>query len=135
MSRVIKVRSGFKYASHSTFEASIAAAQKACKKAEEKCSLINGVVVTEYQFNGNKCIVSFENNLHLSVSPGKYSKKWEILDTKPNIGKFESSDTLLELPNGTQLVWNCDSVLDKFIGKKAAISPSDQRLFIYSENK
>lgn len=135
MDQIIKIKPGFEYNSYNTFDAAIGAAKKSREKIKEECSLINGVIVTEYQFNGSECVVSFENNRHLLVSPGKSSIKWEIIETKPNIGKLVNKEIKLELSSGLQINWNWKEVLDKFVGKKAAISPGDQLLFIWSEDR
>lgn len=135
MGQIIKVKSGFEYNSYNTFYDAIDAAKKSREEIKEECSLINGVVVTEYQFNGSECVLSFKNNRHLLVSPGKSSIKWEIIETKPSIGNIENKEIKLELSSGLQFKWNWKEILDKYIGKKATISPSDQLLFIWSEDR
>lgn len=135
MGHIIKVKSGLEYNTYSTFGAAVDAANKSREEIKEECSLINGVVVTEYQFNGTECVISFENNRHLLVTPGRSSIKWKVINEKPNIGNLEKKDVILELPGGIQFDWNYESVLNNFVGKKATISPSDQLLFIWSENR
>ena len=135
MRQIIKVNSGFTLNTHDTFDASIDATKNVREKMKSKCSIINGKVVTDYHFNGHELVISYENKHYLSVSPGESLIKWDVVSSKPDVNNLNKKDIVFELSNGHQFDWNCEKVLDGFMGKKMSVSPSDQLLFIFSEDR
>lgn len=110
---------------------------RASKSAMQlKCELINGKVLIDYEFCGDFLTLCFENNKYLIVSPGGRSINWDIVTIKPtNKYAIKNQKTYLVYRNAGKVIWDWKNVLDGFVGKKVAISPSDQYLFIFSRDR
>jgi hypothetical protein len=134
MSKLIRVSHGFSPNAYASISEAISVSKSICASRKMKCESINGHIVHSYQFNGVFLVLSFDNGKYLIVFPGKEQIEWDVVADKPEmIGQINScdSDTIFELPNGVQIVWNWKETLDTFVGRQVAISPSDQFLFIF----
>ncbi len=134
MEKVVKIRSGFKCIEHSSIHEAINLAKIISDPRKSECGLINKQVVTGYQFDGIFLVISFENNLHLTVSPSEDRIKWNVVTEKPNIGTVPLEKVYFELSSGVKFLWNWQSILNNFVGKQIIIAPSDQYLFIYRKD-
>lgn len=100
-----------------------------------KFDLINGRKAVRYKFNGFKLVITFENGMYLIVSPGDNLIEWDIVSVEPEIGNEEDLQNIFfEFENGNKISWDWKRILDSFIGKQVAISPSKQYLFIFAKD-
>ena len=135
MEKVVKIRSGFtRRIEHSSFSAAVTSSKSINDTRKSELELINKQVVTGYQFDGRLLVLSYENNLHLIISPTEELIEWKIVSKIPEIGKVTKGTIYFELSSEIRFLWNWREILDNFIGKQIIIAPSDQYLFIYEKN-
>lgn len=102
------------------------------EKDTNKLENINGKIVTGYRFNGHSLIFSFDNNSYLKVSIGNSSIDWDVVFEEPLMISENLDDAILFKTNGVEdFLWEWKNLLNSFIGKQIAISPSDQYLFLF----
>ena len=133
MDRVIQVTQCFYPKEYKSLSEAIEVAT--LKKSEKsKSELINGKIVVGYQFNGESIIISFDNRKYLTISSGKKSIEWDVVSIRPKITKKAIEQNIyFDFENGDRVFWDWKMILDSFVGKKIAISPSDQFLFIFTQ--
>ncbi|MCG8486488.1 MAG: hypothetical protein MI756_03385 [Chromatiales bacterium] len=134
MSRVIKVSHGFSPNAYASISEAVSVTTIVPASEKIKCESINGHLVLGYQFNGSCLVVSFDNGKYLVVFPGKEKIEWDVVTDKPTFNEqihSENSDIIFELPSGNHFSWDWEKILDTFVGRQVAISPSDQFLFIF----
>ncbi|MES9853141.1 MAG: hypothetical protein ABW170_15090 [Candidatus Thiodiazotropha sp. L084R] len=136
MANYVKVSYGFSPKAYSTMsEALLASDGNEQTSSSDKCHLINGHVVLDYEFDGTCLIIHFDNGKYLTVLPGSEKIEWDVVNNKPDniVTVGQSNDGIMfELSNGEKFKWNWREILNSFIGKQIAISPSEQYLFIFS---
>jgi hypothetical protein len=136
MVNIAKVSFGFLPKAYSTMSEALLASKEATEaSSKEKCNVINGHVVLDYEFDGTCLIIHFYNGKYLIIHPGSEKIEWDVLKNKPNniLNSNQSNEGItFELSNGEKFPWNWKEILNGFIGKQIAISPSDQYLFIFS---
>lgn len=116
---------------HSFAESVSASNQKNSKQSE--AWKINGKIVRSYKFNGKSLVIEFNNDKLLAIYPRKKSVTWDVLEKSLPLNTRPMETTFLFEIKGKILDFNWSSILDGFIGKQVAISPSDQYLFIFSK--
>ena len=116
----------------SILEATTASAQKNIL-SKSKCESIKGKTFLDYKFNGASLSIHLDNEKYLLVSIGDKAIEWDVVSNEVDIqGQIKGEDVFFEFPNGDKELWNWERILNGFVGKKIAISPSDQFLFIYA---
>lgn len=132
MTKIIKVDYLLTPVGYNSFLSSISTAEHK-KNDSSKAWEINGKIVNNYWFNDNLLIIEFNNNKFLIISPGARAVTWDVLEEKPPIENcIDELDLFFEIPGGEVLGSSWKLILDSFIGRQVAISPSDQYLFIFS---
>jgi hypothetical protein len=133
MSKIIRVLPGIKAREYNSLAEASESAARSSRSVKYKCDMINGKIVVDYQFNGISLVVKFDNEMYLLVSPSENSINWNVLSSKPYTNEFGNyQDIIFEFTSGTRISWDWKVILDGFVGKQVAISPSDQFLFIFS---
>jgi len=133
MEKIVKVTVAYRQSEFSSLLDAVNASASDIKPKKSKVELINGKVVTAYKFNGTVLVICFENDNYLVVSIGEKRVNWNVASTKPNIGtQLDECKVFFQYPNGDKTLWNWKNILDGFIGKQIAISPSEQSLFIFT---
>jgi hypothetical protein len=126
MSNTTRVKLAFDLIRHSSFED---AAASGVASAARGLHLVNGVVLSSYQFDGELLILSFRNNHDVIISIDAERIVWRVeQSTGTEIGLARSNLTF-ELPNGDCFDWNWKNVLSEFIGRKIYLHPGNQLLF------
>lgn len=135
MTKLVQVTQGIIAREYNSFSEAVGSAARCTQSAMNKCDMINGKTVVDYQFNGTSLVIKFDEELYLLISAGEISVVWDVLVAKPSVKKFMSCQGIIfEFPSGEKLPWNWKVILDDFIGKQVAISPSDQYLFIFTRS-
>ena len=130
MSEIFKVKFGIMQIAHDSF----ASATQGSKKQE--LALINGQILVAYEFNGHDLVLRLDNTECCYISIGINCITWLVGDNILLSDKSNPSlDITFEYPTGETQVWDWKIKLDGLIGKKIALSPGDQFLFLYSEDK
>jgi len=131
--KLIKVTQGFLANEfNSLLEATTASVNKNILN-KSKCKMVNGNTVLDYKFNGFSLSVHLDNGMFLLVSLGDQSIEWDVVSDEIDMqGLIIDHDIYFEFSNGDKVMWDWKKILDGFVGKKIAISPSDQFLFIYA---
>ena len=81
-------------------------------------------------------VVKFDNEKYLTVAIGNNKIIWDVVSEKPSIeDKVIEKDIYFEFSSGKNKAWDIEVILDKFINKQIAISPSDQYLYSLVEVK
>jgi len=136
MDKIILVTRGICDNDYNSMSEAVAAAKQKEKVYKAKLDLINGKVLKSYQFSGSKLVLFFGNDLYAVISPVQNAINVDVVSYKPRIDVISGEqDVYLELPGGTKIVWDWKRVLDNFIGKQIAVSPSDQVLFIFARDE
>jgi hypothetical protein len=136
MSRVIRVASGIAPVAYSSLSDASSAAEEKILDSKKKCSLVNGRFVTGYSYSKDALVIDFDNDWHLLVSVGDNEIRWDVVLEKPSLHGGELGESIsFQLSNGETMRWEQSTILDGFVGKQAAISPSDQYLFIFARNE
>lgn len=129
MHRIIEVKQCFYPKEYNSLSEAVEAATK-----KSTAELINGKIVLDYQFNGDSIIISFDNGKYLTIRSGEKSIEWDVVSIKPIIKKkIIEQNIYFDFENGDRVFWDWKMILDGFVGKKIAISPSDQFLFIFTQ--
>ncbi|MEO1247933.1 MAG: hypothetical protein AAFX56_19815 [Pseudomonadota bacterium] len=129
MANRIKVGFGIKPITYRSF------AEAACDRRSERSEdLIRKEVLKSYVFDGKTLVCEFQNGLNLTVSCGDNKIDWFISKAKPALAAARIGPTEFELPGGTRTVWMLTSILDRFLGERVAVFPSEQLLFLYGQD-
>ncbi|GFM77212.1 hypothetical protein [Pseudomonas cichorii] len=108
------------------------ALSRVTKERKEKCDLIGGGFVVAYELGGDSLVLSFNNGWHLVVSAGDNRVDWDVVPVKPAIKEGGRKGVVYRLhPDGEIVLWKPRIFLNKLLGKQAAISPSNQYLFLF----
>lgn len=95
--------------------------------------MIHGKTVVDYQFGESTLVIKFPNELYLLISTGEEAVSRDVLSVGPSpTVPVSCQGILFEFPSGEKVLWSWKTILDNFIGKQIAISPSDQYLFIFA---
>ncbi|MCL1036274.1 hypothetical protein L2750_03805 [Shewanella submarina] len=131
MKKVIPAEFGFKLKSHRTFRESVSSVDSVKEKILEK---INGEVLISFEFNGEALSLQFKNELFLNVKVGLDAIEWQVSEI-PDVttSLSEQSNILFQFENDVRIEWDILNILEGFIGKQVAVSPSDQLLFIFTK--
>ncbi|PUA26869.1 MAG: hypothetical protein B0W54_20815 [Cellvibrio sp. 79] len=130
MSEIIKVKLGIIAEAHDSFFS----ATKELSKQE--FNAVNGRILKSYEFNGHELIIYLDNHKACYVSTGENRINWILADSFQLNDKCHiPTNIIFEYFNGVQEPWDLSNKLEKLIGKKIAFSPSEQYLFLYSEDK
>lgn len=130
MSKIIKVRFVIIAIAHDSF----ASATQESKGQE--LALINGEILAGYEFSGHDLILRLNNSACCCISIGANCIRWFVRESyrksdKPN----PPTDITFEYPSGEHQAWDWKNKLEELIGKKISLSPNEQFLFLYSEDK
>lgn len=130
MSELIKVRFGILAITHDSFERAIQGASR------QELVVVNGQILVEYEFNGHDLVLRLDNNKCCYISIGDNCITCSVgdnfrLSEKSNL----PTDAIFEYPSGENQEWDWKIKLEGLIGKKIALSPSDQFLFLHSEDR
>lgn len=135
MDKIIRVTRGICDNEYNSMSEAVAAAKQKENLYKAKLDLINGKVLKSYQFSGSELVLFFGNDLYAVISPGQNAINLDVVPSKPRVDVIlGEQDVYLELPSGTKIVWDWKMVLDNFIGKQIAVSPSDQVLFVFARD-
>lgn len=135
MDKIIRVTQGICDNEYNSMSEAVAAAKQKENVYKVKLDLINGKVLKGYQFNGSTLVLFFANDLYAVIAPGQNAVNFDVVPHKPRIDVLSGEqDIYLELPCGTRIVWDWNKILDNFMGKQIAVSPSDQVLFIFARD-
>ena len=120
---------------YSTLSSSVEASLKKTENNNIKVNLVNGHNLISYGYKGDELYLFFSNGKYLVVSIGNNTINWNIINGKP----FENDDLIksnlvLKLPDGDEYDWGC-KILNQMLNKKIIISPSDQNLFIFTDEE
>lgn len=132
MADVIKVIEAWQLKSYDSMSEAVTAA-KLRIESEQSLDLINGAIVEDYRFYGDCLVFKFENGEYLNIKPGLESLQWYVLafpENRPS--SYPPEDLTLSFSDGEEVEWGWKTILDGFIGKQTAVSPSDQCLFIFN---
>lgn len=130
MNEIIHVKFGIIAIAHSSF----ASATK--ELASQEFALVNGQTVLAYKFNGHELVISFDNHKVCKIFGGANRINWMVADSFQLNDKFNPPQNIVfEYSNGERDAWDWKNKFDGLIGKKIAFSPSEQYLFLYSEDK
>lgn len=132
MDKIIRVVEGFCDNEYDLMAEAVAAANVKAKLYKTKLDLINGKILKSYQFGGNVLVLCFSDDLYAVISSDQNSIYLDVISDDPKIDNISAEQHVyLELPCGLKMLWDWKNILDGFIGKQVAISPSDQVLFIF----
>jgi len=130
MVKSIKVRPGILAKEHDSFFSAIIEQQK------ESLNLVNGRAVNAYKYNGDQLVLCLDSGVFILIFAEKDFISWKVIDESPSLGGRDFPRNItFEFPNGDEYLWRWEVEFNQFVGKKIAISPSEQFLFLYSENK
>lgn len=129
MSLVIKVEPAILPKSHRSFSSAI----KRASKPEVKS--INGQVVLGYQFDGSKLLLLLNNDVVVRISIGNNAIDWRSNKGSCLERLTAPENVVFEFPGGEIFPWEWKECFDSFVGKKIALSPSEQFLFLSCEDK
>jgi len=103
-------------------------------RSERPEQRIKGEILDRYACDGSTLVCEFRNGLNLTVSCGDNRVDWRVGEAKAEIGTAKIEVTEFELPSGTRADWVLTHILDDLVGKKVAISSSEQTLFIFAKD-
>lgn len=136
MSHTIRVLASIRPNNHESFSDAVDIDVEKTGLDKPKCDLINGRKVVNYQFNGTSLKISFENEMHLIVSLGENLINWDIVTIEPKIeNQIIEQKIYFDYGNGNKISWDWKNILDSFLEKQIAISPSDQYLFVFTKHE
>ena len=130
MSKIVKVNFGIMPIAHDSFASATQGSNR------QELALINGQILVAYEFNGHALVLQLDNTAYCYISIGANCITWLVGDSFRLSDKSNPPlDITFEYPTGETQAWDWKITLDELIGKKIALSPSDQFLFLYSEDK
>jgi hypothetical protein len=133
MNKVVQVTHGIIAREYNSLSEAVLSAEKCTQSFKNKCNLINGKTVVDYQFDGSALVIKLDNELYLLISTGEMTVFWDVFSIRPSINVPVGCQGIeFEFPSGEKVLWNWKIILDNFVGKQIAISPSDQYLFIFT---
>lgn len=131
VSKIIRVKHAWSLIPYGSFSESIFAS-KGSRGLVNDLDLISGRVAENYKFYESFLSIKFSNGKYLSVFPGPNRVDWKISDNEWIFdGDISNDNLILEFSSEERINWRWKSVLDDFMGKQVAVSPSDQLLFIF----
>lgn len=125
----VKVGFGIKPITYDTFAEAVHDPRP--EKPEQR---IHGEVLDRYTFDGATLVCEFRNRLNLTVSCGHNRIDWRVDEERRVVDAVTLEPTEFELPGGSRVEWVLTRILDALVGKKAAVSPSRQALFIFAKD-
>ena len=133
MEKLIRVTQAFLANEYnSLLEATTSSANKNILN-KSKCEMVSGNTVLNYKFNGVSLSIHLDNGKYLIVSLGDQLIEWDVVSNEIDMqGQINDHNIYFEFSNGDKVQWDWKIILDGFVGKRIAISPSDQFLFIYA---
>lgn len=128
MTRVVKVKPAILPKAHGSF----ASAVKETSRYEMKS--INGQALLGYQFDGSKLFFLLNNDVVVRISIGNNAIDWSSA-RGTNLERLTPPENIVfEFPGGEIYPWRWEECFDSILGKKIALSPSEQFLFLSCEN-
>ena len=132
MDKIIQVEEGISDNEYDLMLEAVEAAKVKENLYKTKLDLINGKILKSYQFGGNALVLCFSDDLYAVILPDQNSIYLDVVFDNPKINNISAEQNIyLELSCGLKILWDWKNVLDSFVGKQVAISPSDQVLFIF----
>ena len=128
---VIQVAYAWPILAHDSFTEAVVAGQKnGGTRTDEQ--LVNDQVVEGYAFYGDRLSLRFSNDKYLHIFPGVNRVDWYV-SAEPTLNRapLESEQVTFQFPDRSAMDWSWKTILDGFIGRQAAISPSEQWVFIF----
>jgi len=120
---------------YDTLSSSVNASIKENKDKNVQVGLINGQNLISYCYKRDLLSLFFSNSKCLIISIGNNAINWRVIEEKPSDDNdIFKTNIVLKLPDGDEYDWG-GKILDQMLNKKISISPSDQNLFIYTDEE
>lgn len=135
MKNEIQVKLGITHTSYGSFEEAVVASKNRRSLLKEKLALIDGNVMTGYEFNGFDLCIKFGNGKYLTISPSGNSIAMDVVVNSTNIDMLLMDKNVSFVhTSGKVIDWEIEEILTQLLNKKIVISPSDQCIFIFEPN-